>query len=115
MASTYNILVDQGATYTLAVTYKDSSGTAINLTGYTAAMQLRYSYDSATAVLSLSSPSNGIVITGASGLVTITISANQTAALSADTFLYDLEITSPTTVKTRLIQGVVVVSAEVTK
>ena len=115
MASTYNILVDQGATYTLAVTYKDSSGTAINLTGYTAAMQLRDSYDSATAVLSLSSPSSGIVITGASGLVTITMSATQTAALSADTFLYDLEITSTASVKTRLIQGVVVVSAEVTK
>jgi len=115
LASTYNILVDQGSTYTLAVTYKDSTGTAINLTGYTAAMQLRLDYDSATAVLSLSSPSNGIVITGASGLVSITMSATQTAALSADTFLYDLEITSPTSVKTRLIQGVVVVSAEVTK
>ena len=115
MASTYNILVDQGSTYTLAVTYKDSSGTAINLTGYTAAMQLRENYDSATAVLSLSSPSSGIVITGASGLVTITMSATQTAALSADTFLYDLEIASPASVKTRLIQGVVVVSAEVTK
>ena len=115
MASTYNILVDQGSTYTLAVTYKDSTGAAINLTGYTAAMQLRLDYDSATAALSLSSPSNGIVITGASGLVSITMSATQTAALSADTFLYDLEITSPTSVKTRLIQGVVVVSAEVTK
>jgi hypothetical protein len=115
LASTYNILVDQGSTYTLAVTYKDSTGAAINLTGYTAAMQLRLDYDSATAVLSLSSPSNGIVITGASGLVSITMSATQTAALSADTFLYDLEITSPTSVKTRLIQGVVVVSAEVTK
>jgi hypothetical protein len=115
LASTYNILVDQGSTYTLAVTYKDSSGTAINLTGYTAAMQLRENYDSATAVLSLSSPSSGIVITGASGLVTITMSATQTAALSADTFLYDLEIASPASVKTRLIQGVVVVSAEVTK
>jgi len=115
LASTYNILVDQGSTYTLAVTYKDSSGTAINLTGYTAAMQLRENYDSATAVLSLSSPSSGIVITGASGLVTITMSAIQTAALSADTFLYDLEIASPASVKTRLIQGVVVVSAEVTK
>jgi len=115
LASTYNILVDQGSTYTLAVTYKDSSGTAINLTGYTAAMQLRENYDSATAVLSLSSPSTGIVITGASGLVTITMSATQTAALSADTFLYDLEIASPASVKTRLIQGVVVVSAEVTK
>jgi len=43
MASPYNILIDQGATYTLAITYKDSAGAAINLTNYTAAMQLRLS------------------------------------------------------------------------
>ena len=115
MASTYNIEIDQGATYTLAITYKDSAGVPINLTNYTAAMQLRLQYDSPTTALSLSSPSNGIVITGASGLVTITITDTQTAALASDTFLYDLEITSPTSVKTRLIQGVAVVSAEVTR
>ena len=115
MANTYNILIDQGATYTLALSYKDSAGTAINLSGYTAAMQLRLQYDSPTTVLSLSSPSSGIVITGASGLITVTITAVQTAALDDNTFLYDLEITSPTSVKTRLIQGVAVVSAEVTR
>jgi hypothetical protein len=115
MASPYNIAIDQGATYTLAITYKDSAGAAINLTNYTAAMQLRLSYDASTPVLSLSSPSNGIVITGASGLISITITDTQTAALAANTFFYDLEITSPTSVKTRLIQGVATVSPEVTR
>ena len=115
MASTYNITVDQGATYSLAISYKDSNGAAINLTNYTAAMQLRSDYSSADAVLSLSSPSNGIVITGATGLITITITDTQTAALSANAFVYDLEITSASNVKTRLIQGSVTVSPEVTR
>ena len=115
MASTYNINIDQGATYTLAISYKDSNNAAINLTNYTAAMQLRATYSSVDAVLSLSSPSNGIVITGATGLISITITDTQTAALSANSFVYDLEITSPSNVKTRLIQGSATISPEVTR
>lgn len=115
MASTYNILIDQGATYTLALSYKDSAGTAINLTGYTAAMQLRKTVSSATASLSLSSPSAGIVITGATGLINITISSAQTTGLLPDLYVYDLEITSGAGVVTRLIEGSAVVSAEVTR
>ena len=115
MASIYNITIDQGATYTLAISYKDSNGAAINLTNYTAAMQLRSTYTSADAVLSLSSPSNGIVITPATGLINLTITDTQTAALLATTFVYDLEITSPTNVKTRLIQGNAIINPEVTR
>jgi hypothetical protein len=115
LASTYNINIDQGATYTLAISYKDSNNAAINLTNYTAAMQLRATYSSVDAVLSLSSPSNGIVITGATGLISITITDTQTAALSANSFVYDLEITSPSNVKTRLIQGSATISPEVTR
>jgi len=115
LASTYNISIDQGATYTLAISYKDENGAAINLTNYTAAMQLRSTYTSVDAVLSLSSPSNGIVITGATGLISITITATQTAALSSNNFVYDLEITSSSNVKTRLIQGIVTISPEVTR
>jgi hypothetical protein len=115
LASTYNIIIDQGATYTLAISYKDSNGAAINLTNYTAAMQLRSTYTSVDAVLSLSSPSNGIVITGATGLISITITDTQTAALSSNNFVYDLEITSSSNVKTRLIQGIVTISPEVTR
>jgi hypothetical protein len=115
VADQYNILIDQGATYTLALTYNNANGTPINLTNYTAAMQVRDTVNSTTTVLSLSSPSNGIVITGASGLINITVTAAQTTALSANTFVYDLEITSTTGVVTRLIQGSVTVNAEVTR
>ena len=115
MASTYNILIDQGSTYTLALSYKDSAGTAINLTGYTAAMQLRKTVGSVTANLSLSSPSSGIVITGATGLINITITATQSRDLVPDIYVYDLEITSGAGVVTRLIEGSAIVSAEVTR
>jgi len=115
LADQYNVLIDQGSTYTLALTYKDSSGAAINLTGYTAAMQIRDTVNSATTQLSLSSPSSGIVITAATGLITITITATQTRGLVANTYVYDLEITSGSGVVTRLIQGSVIVNAEVTR
>jgi hypothetical protein len=39
-ATTYDILIEQGATYSQVVTYKES-GVAVNLTGYTARMQVR--------------------------------------------------------------------------
>ena len=114
MADNYQISIDQGATYSLALTYKDSNGTAINLTGYTAAMQIRTSYESSSTVVSLTS-SSGIVITAATGLLTINITSTQTAALTPGTYVYDLEITSGAGVVTRLIQGSVMVSAEVTR
>jgi hypothetical protein len=114
LADNYQISIDQGATYSLALTYKDSNGTAINLTGYTAAMQIRTSYESSSTVISLTS-SSGIVITAATGLLTINITSTQTAALTPGTYVYDLEITSGAGVVTRLIQGSVMVSAEVTR
>jgi hypothetical protein len=114
LADSYNIQIDQGATYTLALSYKDSAGVPINLTNYTAAMQFRKTVESATASLSLTS-SSGIVITGATGLLNITITATQSRDLDPDIYVYDLEITSSAGVVTRLIEGSAVVSAEVTR
>ena len=41
MATISNIYIDAGADYTTTVTVSDSSGAALNLTGYTAAAQIR--------------------------------------------------------------------------
>jgi hypothetical protein len=70
----------------------------------------------ATAVLSLTTGA-GITITGATGTVAIEASATQTRAIDEGNYYYDLEISSPTSpsVVTRLVQGQVVVSAEVTR
>lgn len=113
-AGIYNATIDQGATWSVVVTYKDSTGAVINLTGYTAAMQVRQQYSSADADLTLTSPSGGIVITGATGVVTITMTATQTAALEEGFYVYDVELTSGS-YKDRLIQGQLTVAPEVTR
>ena len=113
-AGIYNATIDQGATWSVVVTYKDSTGVPINLTGYTAAMQVRQQYSSDTAELTLTSPSNGIVITPSTGIVTITMTAVQTAALEEGYYVYDVELTSGT-YKDRLIQGQLTVAPEVTR
>jgi len=113
-AGIYNATIDQGATWTVVVTYEDSTGAPINLTGYTAAMQVRQQYSSDTAELTLTSPSGGIVITGATGIVTITMTATQTAALEEGYYVYDVELTSGS-FKDRLIQGQLTVAPEVTR
>lgn len=114
-AAIYNTTIDQGATFELEVVYKNSSGTPINLTGYTAALQIRQNYYDTTALLTLTSPSNGIVITGATGTIDITMSSAQTGGLDEGIYVYDLEISSSGGNVTRLIQGQFTVSPEVTR
>jgi len=115
MAENYSFTIDQGADWYLNITYKDSTGAAINLTGYTAAMQFRLTVSSATAAISLTQAS-GITITGATGNLAIRATAAQTATLlDSEKYDYDLEITSPAGVVTRLIQGVASVSPQVTR
>ena len=41
MASITNIFIDQGATFSETITVKDTSGNALNLTGFTAIAQIR--------------------------------------------------------------------------
>jgi len=114
-AATNNFIIDQGANWSVTFVYKNSAGTAINLTGYTAALQIRDTYADSTTDLSLSSPSNGITITGATGTIAVTATAAQTAAIAAGNYVYDLEITSGGGIVTRLVQGKVSVSPQVTR
>lgn len=115
MAVNYNVEIDQGADWFINFTYEDSNKTPINITNYTAALQLRSLPSSDVAALSLTT-GNGITITGASGLVAVHATATQTANIDAGTYYYDLEITAPVTnVVTRLIQGQAVVSPQVTR
>ena len=113
-AGIYNFTIDQGSNWNLNVVYKDSTGTVINLTGYTAAMQLRQNYNSDTAELTLNTSNGGIVITGAQGKLVLSATAIQTGALDAGFYVYDLEISSGGVV-TRLIQGQITVAGEVTR
>lgn len=117
MAVAYNVEIDQGADWFYDVTYEQPAGTPVNITGYTAALQLRSLPESPSAVLTLTTENGGITITGASGLVAVHATAVQTRAIDEGTYVYDLEISSYANppVVTRLVQGQAIVSAEVTR
>ena len=113
IAGIYNFTLDQGSTWTLQVVYKDSNGVAVNLTGYTAEMQVRRKFDSDTPVLTLSTSNGGITIVGATGTLNL-VATDEQAAITPGLYVYDLEL-SIGGVRTRLIQGTVTVSGEVTR
>jgi len=115
IAGTYDMVVDQGATLSRTVTWKDSTKTPIDLTGYSARMQARASATSATTVIELTTVNGRIALGGAAGTVTLTVSATDTAALPAGRYVYDLELVSAAGVVNRLIMGNFVVRAEVTR
>lgn len=86
-----------------------------NITGFTAAMQLRSQPDDPNVALNLTTANGGITITGAQGLIEVHATAAQTGAIDEGPYYYDLEITSNSGIVTRVAQGQAIVSAEVTR
>lgn len=99
------ITVNFGGTVTNGVV---SGGINPDLTGYSAQMQIRSTLSN-SVVKTLSSPSSGITLSS-SGVITISMSKTETAALAIGEYLYDLQITSPEDEETTYICGYIGVS-----
>lgn len=109
---TYNLTVYQGADFDRTFTVSQG-GSALNLTGYTSAMQVREAADSTAYLLSLTSGS-GITLGGTAGTIAVAITSAQSSALSAGSYAYDLELIAGSQI-TRLLQGSVNVVGNVTR
>jgi hypothetical protein len=108
-------VIEKGATYRHTLYWKDSSNVAINLQGCTAKMQVRESKSAATVLLELSTQNAGLVITAATGKIDIYISDENTATLPASGGVYDLEIYHGNGDTTRLCEGTLEFSDQVTR
>lgn len=103
----YNTNVVIGTTFSLIITWK-IGGVAVDLTGYTADLQVR---DVSNNLITEMSTANGrAVITASSGKVSCTLSAALSAALTAGTYTYGLNVTAPDSTVTQLLSGVFVVT-----
>jgi len=108
------LVVEQGATFRKSMVWK-INGNPVNLTGYTARLQVRAnrSFD---PMLSLTSGTGGgITLTAADGRVTISISAAATSGLHVGKHKYDLELVSAGGEVTRLVKGMFTVSEGITE
>lgn len=113
------LTINQGATFQFSFqVLADSSEGCLprDLSGWTARMQIRPSYESESVVLSLDS-SGGITINESEGRVLLEASSDQTAAIPAPAaYVYDIEgFNTSNGVVERWLEGVVRVSPEVTR
>lgn len=117
----YNLCINQGATFTRIFTWlagtccgqvvAGAGPMAVDITDYTAAMQIK-AYPLSTTVLY--DATSDLVLGGTAGTITLTISATDTETFTWWNGVYDLLLTSPAGVVTRLLMGSVQVSAGVT-
>jgi hypothetical protein len=114
-AGTLDFTIEQGATFNLVLTW-EVNGTPVNVTGYTARLQARVDIEETETVLSMTTDAGGgITLGGAAGTITLNRTATQTALLPAGGYVYDLELVSGAGVVTRLVQGDLSISPEVTR
>jgi len=111
MATISNLFIDQDADFTTTVTVNDSTGSALDLTSYTALAMLRKSYQSSTATTFTSA----FVSPRTTGQITISLTDTQTAALESGRYVYDLVITDASGSKTRVVEGNVTVNPSVSR
>jgi len=129
-AGRYPLYIEQGTTVDFEFQYRDSNNNPVDLTGYGARMQIRPSATSNEVYLSLTSTLNpdgtGINMSGSSpykspssGSLGVYISSCTSSMLNFGDAVYDLEIfapvDSPCPEVTRIIQGPVRLSKEVTR
>jgi hypothetical protein len=109
MATKANLVIDQGSTFSTDLTLIDENGDSLLLTGYVANSQIRKWYSSSNASATFSTSIN----TGI-GIITLSLTANQTSNLVAGRYVYDVELTEGGTVS-RIVEGIVTVTPQVTR
>ncbi|MER5649592.1 hypothetical protein [Streptosporangium sp. NPDC002524] len=113
-AAIRDLVIEQGATYEDPLCISDEGG-PVDLTGYSAHMQIRPTPDSATLLHDMSTTNGGILIDGPASMVTLFIDAAVTATFTWQRGVYDLELTEPSAKIRRLFKGTVLVDPQVTR
>lgn len=105
------LTADQGTSFESRLDLTNDDGTAINVTDYVFLSQIRKSYYSNT-------PTANITITvddANNGVIRMSMDPSVTANIKAGRYVYDLKMTSANNVTTRVIEGVITVTPQVSR
>lgn len=105
------LTVDQGSTFETTLDLIADDGTAINVTNYLFSGQIRKSYYSANATANLTIT----VVNAANGNVNISLNAATTTNIKAGRYLYDVKMTDTSNTVTRIVEGIITITPQVTK
>lgn len=105
-----NLYVEAGATYERSLIYTNDDGSIVDLTDFTAELQVRETVSSATAKLTVT-PSIDVP----TATIAWEFTAAQTSTLTAASYVYAIELTRLDGFVIRLLEGTIVVSPEVVR
>lgn len=114
-AANVELVIQQGTDFSHIISLKNSDGSIFPLTGYSARMQIRPYASSATVLEDMTSGNGKITINGAAGQLTLVLSNIVTSAYTWRSGVYDVEIISSGNVVTRVMEGNIALSLEVTR
>ena len=114
MAGQKNFEVDQNATFSFIVEYKDDNDNAIDLSGASAKMQVRDTKGGTKLAVTLTSPSGGITIDGPSGKLTVKMTPTQTSKIFYPKSSYDVMVVDSNGNKIKLLEGFMTPNRSVT-
>ena len=108
MAIKVNIVIDQGTDFTTDINVTDDAGDPVDLSTYTGAAQMRKHFTSTNSF--------AFSVTASSvGVVTLSMNNSVTANITAGRYVYDCELTDSSNTVSRLVEGIVTVTPNVTR
>ena len=110
-----DLKIYQGSDFSQVVTFlQTAGGTPVDLTGLTGRMQIRQNVISTDVIMDMTTANGRLTFGGATGVVTMTLTATETSTILTDG-VYDLEFVTSATSASRWLEGLVILSKEVTR
>lgn len=112
MAFNYDFNITKGSSVSVRLTVKDETNAVLNLSGYSISGFVKEKYSDASSILNMNPTIPADL--AASGIIDINITAANTALLSVNQYVYDVEIYKDSKTE-KIINGYVNVYPEVTR
>ena len=109
MAIKGNLVIEQGTDFSALIDVDTPDGDEFDLSGYTAAAQMRKNYASLTAHDFVTS------VSASQGQIELKMSNLVSNEIEPGRYLYDVEMTSPSGEITRVVEGTVTVTPGITR
>lgn len=120
-AGKYSFTIEQGSTTRFNIVYKDSTGQPVDLSDYSARMQIKSSYGDTSSIATLSSSlwSDGTglnMVSSSQGMIQLYISSCTSSLFNFDEAYYDIDIISGSNcpIVERILEGRIRLSREIT-
>ena len=115
-AANYNLVIEKGTTFKQRFIWKQkATGEPVNLTGYTAKMQIRPSEKNNKIIIELSTGNSRILLTEAEGIIDLILEDEETVSVVETEGVYDLLLMASNGDVVKLVRGKVTLHDVVTR